>query len=846
MVKYLVIDTTKKLNFFPAKHGVSRYYSPRMILHQKNLDYDKHCRYTIGSYVQAHDEPGPTNTNAPRALDCIYLRYTDNSQTGHELLHLQTNRVITRRALTAVPMTPGIVKQLQRIAQQESMPRGLKVHNRYHRLLYDSAWIDGVDFNEDAFEDMSYNESDDDDSRSEDAPDDDDLSADAYDEMDPNEINEIEQEAQESDEESDNQPEATNSEVEDEASEDESEEPDEASGHESENENEPVDDEEDNPSDDRVTTRSGRVSRAPTKYTLAHLEPKQQQVEEYTLDSARIIAEVMCQYNLKYEKKHQFLQTFSLNKGLKVFGDKGKEAALKEMQQLHDRVVFRPIRIEDMTQLERKRAMESLIFLAEKKDGRIKARTCANGSTQRDYIDRDDAASPTATNESILITGAIEAKQGRDVMTADIPNAFVQTTLEGMKDRIMMKIRGALVDILVEMSPETYKDFVVYEKGQKVLYVRMLRALYGMLISSLLYYKKFLKDIKSIGFKVNPYDPCVANRIINGKQQTVVWHVDDLKSSHLDPKVNDRFLEWLEEKYGDEKIGKVQVTRGTKHIYLAMRLDYSEKGVLKVDMTDYVESMIEDFPDSLTGIASSPWTEKLFKVDDESKKIGESRRQIFHTFVMKAMFLCKRGRQDIQPAVTFLASRVRDTNENDWFKLVRMMNYLKKTKDDVLRIEADDSCTIKWYVDAAFAVHYDFKSHTGATMTLGRGVLISISSKQKSNARSSTEAELIGVDDVITKILWTRLFIEAQGFKVKTNIVYRDNTSSMKLEKNGKASSGKRTRHFNIKFFYITDLIDQKLVDIEYCPTDEMIADYMTKALVGNKFYFFRALIMNL
>jgi hypothetical protein len=410
----------------------------------------------------------------------------------------------------------------------------------------------------------------------------------------------------------------------------------------------------------------------------------------------------------------------------------------------------------------------------------------------------------------------------------------------------MMKIRGALVDILVEMSPETYKDFVVYEKGQKVLYVRMLRALYGMLISSLLYYKKFLKDIKSIGFKVNPYDPCVANRIINGKQQTVVWHVDDLKSSHLDPKVNDRFLEWLEEKYGDEKIGKVQVTRGAKHIYLAMRLDYSEKGVLKVDMTDYVESMIEDFPDSLTGTASSPWTEKLFKVDEESKKIGESRRQTFHTFVMKAMFLCKRGRQDIQPAVTFLASRVRDTNENDWFKLVRMMNYLKKTKDDVLRIEADDSQTIKWYVDAAFAVHYDFKSHTGATMTLGKGVLISVSSKQKSNARSSTEAELIGVDDVITKILWTRLFIEAQGFTVKTNIVYRDNTSSMKLEKNGKASSGKRTRHFNIKFFYITDLIDQKLVDIEYCPTDEMIADYMTKALVGNKFYFFRALIMNL
>ena len=85
-----------------------------------------------------------------------------------------------------------------------------------------------------------------------------------------------------------------------------------------------------------------------------------------------------------------------------------------------------------------------------------------------------------------------------------------------------------------------------------------------------------------------------------------------------------------------------------------------------------------------------------------------------------------------------------------------------------------------------------------------------------------------------------------QGFPVKLNIIYQDNSSSMKLEQNGKENSGKRTRHFNIKFFYVTDLVGRKEVTIEYYPTDEMIADYMTKPLVGSKFKLFRDLIMNL
>ena len=164
--------------------------------------------------------------------------------------------------------------------------------------------------------------------------------------------------------------------------------------------------------------------------------------------------------------------------------------------------------------------------------------------------------------------------------------------------------------------------------------------------------------------------------------------------------------------------------------------------------------------------------------------------------------------------------------------------------NDKLILSADNLHTIKWSVDTSFAVHPDFKSHTGATMSLGTGAAISMSKKQKLNTRSSTEAELVGADDASTMILWTKLFMEAQGYQVTKNILYQDNKSTILLETNGKQSSSKRTRAINIRYFFLTDQVKKGNVIIEYCPTKEMIGDYMTKPLQGKLFEKFRKLIM--
>jgi hypothetical protein len=172
------------------------------------------------------------------------------------------------------------------------------------------------------------------------------------------------------------------------------------------------------------------------------------------------------------------------------------------------------------------------------------------------------------------------------------------------------------------------------------------------------------------------------------------------------------------------------------------------------------------------------------------------------------------------------------------------MKYCNGTRQDKLILSSDNLHVIKWYVDSAFAVHPDFKSHTGAVMSYGGGMAQSISRKQKLNTKSSTEAELVGADDAATMILWTKFFMEAQGYKIDKNILYQDNKSTILLENNGKCSSGKRTRAFNIRYFFLTDQIEKGNLSVAYCPTTEMIGDYMSKPLQGKLFQKFKKAIM--
>jgi hypothetical protein len=302
----------------------------------------------------------------------------------------------------------------------------------------------------------------------------------------------------------------------------------------------------------------------------------------------------------------------------------------------------------------------------------------------------------------------------------------------------------------------------------------------------------------------------------------------------------------------------MKVNRGRKHKYLGMDLDYSTRGQCKVTMISYVDEILAAWkkadqspdddgfhaiaPKCKTKPSAAP--ENLFIVDEDCKKLDSVKAKAFHTIVAKALYVTKRARPDISVAIAFLTTRVRQPNTDDWAKLSHLVKYLFGTRELPLILGADGTGIVKWYVDASFAVHPNMRSHTGGAVTLGRGCPIVTSTKQKLNTRSSTESELVGVDDLMPSILWTRNFLEAQGYKIHENVLYQDNKSSILLEKNGRASSSKRTRHIAIRYFFVTDRIAKGELSVEWCPTARMIADFMTKPLQGATFRKFRDIIM--
>ena len=130
------------------------------------------------------------------------------------------------------------------------------------------------------------------------------------------------------------------------------------------------------------------------------------------------------------------------------------------------------------------------MLVTQKRSGEFKGRLAYNGKPTRQWVSKEDKSSPTCYTESILLTCGVDAAEGRDIMSLDIPNAFVQTDMpeKEVGERIIMKVRGKLVEWLIELDPLRYESKVVYENGLPVLYLEVLKAIYGMLVASLLWY----------------------------------------------------------------------------------------------------------------------------------------------------------------------------------------------------------------------------------------------------------------------------------------------------------------------------------------------------------------------
>jgi hypothetical protein len=530
----------------------------------------------------------------------------------------------------------------------------------------------------------------------------------------------------------------------------------------------------------------------------------------------------------------------TVTRAIEELGDEARESIAKELKQLWEKKVWTPVDVGKMSHKERKSIIRSSMFLKQKFDSegnhdKLKSRLVAGGHMQ-DKTLYDDLSSPTAALMSVLIVCAIAALEKRKTATVDIGGAYLNADMmTGIIVHMMLDRRMSAM--LVEID-ESYRKYLTH-KGE--LCVRLDKALYGCVESALMWHKHLTATLKEIGFTQNEIDPCLYNmRNGNGQQCTAVAHVDDLLVTCEDENTIQAVMDHLEHKYK-----AISESRGNRHSYLGMTVDFEVEGECSVAMTGYENSMVDTY--NYMKNHPTPALEDLFEIDSTSEKLTEDEMKHFHTYVAKLLYLAKRTRPECLVATSFLCTRVTRSTKQDWTKLDRVMGYLRGTPDRSIILRPGNMGIVpRLYVDASYGVHADGKSHTGSSIVIGdTGAVFNKSCKQSIVTKSSTEAELVAASDALNQLLHARELLKNQKKHQDNNDdresylmpspFYQDNKSTIALIKVGRATHEK-SRHINIRHFWIHGKVKDKSVVVEYMPTELMIANVLTKPLQGEQF----------
>jgi hypothetical protein len=253
-----------------------------------------------------------------------------------------------------------------------------------------------------------------------------------------------------------------------------------------------------------------------------------------------------------------------------------------------------------------------------------------------------------------------------------------------MKGEVVVKLEGVMMaEVILKIDPKQCTKHVEKEKGKDVTHVILTKAPCGTFQAVLLFWQNLSTELKKWGFEINPCDFCVANKAINGKQCAMVWHVNDSKTSHVNPKVVTAILNLLDAKHGEESVGRkrapLTINRGKIHDCLGMTLDCSEPGCVELDMRACAKKTLDEMPEDMDGTATSPAADHLFKIVDGIENLDETTSECFHATVAKLLFLCKCGRPDVQMAIAFLCTRVQQPTKHDHDKLARVIKCLRSS-----------------------------------------------------------------------------------------------------------------------------------------------------------------------
>jgi hypothetical protein len=457
-------------------------------------------------------------------------------------------------------------------------------------------------------------------------------------------------------------------------------------------------------------------------------------------------------------------------------------------------------------------------------EDKMKARLAAGGHRQI-QSDGTDNASPTVDMTSFFTILAKASFEKSHMMTLDVKGAFLKSTLPNKNQ--YMRLSREYASALVE-SDGKFKDYL--NRDGTVL-VRLVKALYGLKEAAQLWYINIRNSLVEFGFEQSIHDKCVFmwKRYV-GKPVLCTLHVDDMFITANDKKDLDLISNYLKGKYEE-----ITIKKGSKLEYLGMSIESDPiSGRIAVSQLGYIDDLINKY--GVIGTSKTPSTLDLFKLDSNPLDLVLVDSTLYLSKVMSLMYLSKRSRPDILKEVVFCSTKAVKPTVGDMKRVERIFKYLNGTKFKRLEFAVTD-LRVCASVDASHLCHPDAKGHGGAIISLGKhgGTIYAKSFKLKHVCLSSCEAELVAGHEGIQRGLFVRNLLVEFGYDVGPLELFQDNKSTIDLLNNDMSNSFK-TKHINVRYFYAKELKDKGELKITQLPTEEMIADLLTKPKDGTSF----------
>ena len=452
-----------------------------------------------------------------------------------------------------------------------------------------------------------------------------------------------------------------------------------------------------------------------------------------------------------------------------------------------------------------------------------------NGQSRSEILDERIAPTARANTHNLLFT--IAAKEHRRLVVGDIPSAFLQAEhvpADG-KPVYIIADRGT-----TELIVKAYPDLAVLVRPNGTMLLRVAKALYGLVESAWLWYKELESHLMHLGYKVSENDRALFYKNIMEGDKIIgsiiaTSHVDDIISAASNNAIGKRLEEELWTSM-ERKWPGIKMQRGPHFKHLSWNITQDPRtGVIKRSQHDYIRELIKS-----TGCKrferlphrSGPLSDR-----GNSKPLSELRKSVYRSTLQKVAYV-RDSRPDIDFTASFLQRRQAEPTEQDWTDLSHLLGYLNQFPNREI-VYAPKDLQLRAYADSSYNITSDAHSHYGYIITIGGPLVASKGGRIKTVVRSSTEAEIVAVNEATSEILWMRDILVELGYPQKCVKLMEDNSSCITMLQQEPRSFHSKSRHVRVRWAFFRQINERDLIKLYHCPTSTMRADLLTKPLGG-------------